>query len=111
MRHGPLRDSGTGVNDNDVLIQFGSTDDDVGDFASWEFQCIAGAADVIVSLDGTNWSNPISLADLGAITSDPVVVMAAGRIYGIKDVSFQMLRVLQNGATAATVAVAAYTIS
>ena len=111
MRHGPLFRSGTGVSDNDVIIQLGSTGDNVSDFNTWLFQCVAGAADVTVSLDGTNWSNPVSLADLSAITSDPVIVMAAGKLYGIAGMHVKMLRVLQNGAVATTVAISASTNS
>jgi len=111
MRHGPLFRTGVGTGDNTVVLQFGSTDDDVSDFNTWLFQCVAGAADVVVSLDGTNWSDPVSLADLSAITSDPVIVMAAGKLYGISNMHVKMLRVLQNGGAAATVLLSASTNS
>lgn len=112
MRCGPLFKSGTGANDNDELIAFDGTDDNVSDFNTWHFQCVAGAADVFVTLDGTNWTTVgLSLADLGATVSDPVIVMAAGRLYGITNLHVKGLRVLQNGATAATVAMVAATNS
>ncbi len=107
----PFRKTGVGVSDNDELIAFDGTGDDVSGFNTWHFQCVAGAADVSVTLDGTNWTGPISLADLGAITSDPVIVMAAGRLYGITNLYVMGIRILQNGATAATVVMMASTNS
>jgi hypothetical protein len=65
-----------------------------------ELMSTAGAMDVVVSLDGTNFTTAaLSLADLGAITSDPVVVTAANRLYGFRG-KFAAIQVRQNGATA-----------
>lgn len=86
----------SGTNDNDVVIQT----DDVTAFNTFLLQSTGGAMDVFVSLDGTNYSTAaLSLTDLGATTSDPVVVTAANRTYGFRG-SFAAIRVLQNGAGA-----------
>lgn len=87
--------SGVGTNDNDVVIQTG----DISAYDEFLLQSTAGAMDVLVSLDGTNYATaPLSITDLGATTSDPVVVTAANRTYGFRG-TFALMRVLQNGAT------------
>jgi hypothetical protein len=87
--------SATGTNDNDVVIQ----SEDVSKWDTFQVMSTAGATDVFVSLDGTNYTTaPISLQDMGATTSDPVVVSAAGRMYGFRG-KFAKVKVLQNGAT------------
>jgi hypothetical protein len=96
---------GTGTNDNDVVIEFTNIS---GLTNTFMLMSTAGAMDVLVSLDGTNWSTvALSLTDLGATTSDPVNVTAANRIYAFRGL-FQGIRVLQNGATAVTGAVLRY---
>jgi len=91
--------TGTGVSDNDVIITSG----DMRPYDTFMVMSTAGAVDVYASLDGTNFNTaPLSLADLGATTSDPVVVTAPNRMYGFRG-KYQLIRVLQNGATAATV--------
>lgn len=97
--------TGSGTNDNDVVITF----EDVIDGAdTFMLQSTAGAMDVFVSLDGTNYSTAArSLSDLGAITSDPVLVTAAGRNYGFRG-KYKGIKVLQNGATAVVGAVLRY---
>lgn len=97
--------TGTGTNDNDVVITF----DDVVDGAdTFLLMSTAGAMDVFVSLDGTNFSTAaLSLTDMGAITSDPVLVTVANRVYGFRG-KFKAIRVLQNGITAVTAAVLRY---
>lgn len=88
--------SGVGVSDNDVVIQSG----DVSAYDEFLLQSTAGAMDVFVSLDGTNYSTAaLSITDLGATTSDPVVVTAANRTYGFRG-TFALIKVLQNGGTA-----------
>lgn len=85
-----------GVNDNDVVIE----NDSIERYEEFTLMSTAGAMDVFVSLDGTNYSTaPLSLADLGAITLDPVIVTAANRVYRFRGV-FKAVRVQQNGATA-----------
>jgi hypothetical protein len=87
---------GTGTNNNDVVIQT----NDVQRYNAFILLTTAGAVDVLVSLDGTNYSTePLSLIDFGATTQDPVIVTAAGRVYGFRG-KFKYIRILQNGATA-----------
>ena len=88
--------AGVGVNDNDVVIQT----EDVSGYREFSLQSTAGAMDVLVSLDGTNYTTaPLSMIDRGATTSDPVIVTAANRSYAFFG-TFHKLKVLQNGATA-----------
>jgi hypothetical protein len=87
--------AGSGTNNDDIVIQTG----DVSQYDEFILQATAGATDVLVSLDGTNYSTaPLSLVDLGAVTSDPVLVTAANRTYAFFG-TFALIRVLQNGAT------------
>jgi len=89
---------GTGVSDNDVIVQTG----DVSRYNLFMLSSTAGALDVFVSLNGTDYTTvALSLTDLGATTSDPVAVTAANRMYGFVG-SFAKIQVMQNGATAAT---------
>jgi hypothetical protein len=95
----------TGENDNDVLIEFTSN---VEAFDVFELMSTAGAMDVFVSLDGTNYTTAaLSLADLGATSTDPVIVTAANRMYGFRG-KYKKIKVLQNGATAVTAPVLRY---
>lgn len=88
--------AGTGASDNDVIVQ----SEDVSAYREFLLMSTAGALDVFVSLDGTNYATAqLSLIDLGANTSDPVLVTAANRVYGFFG-TFAKIRVLQNGATA-----------
>lgn len=88
--------NGSGVSDNDVVVQSG----DVSANDTFLLMSTAGAMDVFVSLDGTNYAaSALSLIDKGASTSDPVVVTAAGRVYGFKG-TYALIKVMQNGATA-----------
>lgn len=87
---------GTGASDNDIIVQTG----DVSRYDTFMLSSTAGALDVDVSLNGTDYTTaPLSLTDLGATTSDPVIVTAANRMYGFVG-SFAKIRVRQNGATA-----------
>lgn len=90
--------SGTGVNDNDVIFEITSNADQ---FDTWQLGCTAGAMDVFVSGDGTNYlSAAIALIDLGSTApSTAVVVTTAGGHYGIRG-RWKKIKVLQNGATA-----------
>lgn len=86
---------GLGENDNDVIVQA----DEILEYDTFQLMSTAGALDVVVSLDGENYSQaPYSLVDLGATSVDPVLVTVANRIYGFRG-RFKSLRVLQNGAT------------
>lgn len=89
---------GTGTNDNDVLF----TSDDILRYDACTVMSTGGAVDVFVSLDGTNYATAaLSLQDMGATSTDPVLVTAADRVYGFV-VKARRIRVLQNGATAAS---------
>jgi hypothetical protein len=61
-----------------------------------------GAVDVFVSIDGTNFTTaPLSLQDLGATTSDPVLVTTADRMYAVNG-KYVSILVQQAGMTAAS---------
>lgn len=93
-----LYTGGTGVSDNDVVVQT----DDVSAYNTFMIMTTAGAVDAFPSLDGTNYATAgVSLTDMGATTSDPVVVTAANRLYRFRG-TFKKIKVMQNGATAAT---------
>ena len=90
--------TGTGANDNDVVLTLDRADA----YDTFQILTTAGAVDVFVSLDGTNFATaPLSLSDLGATTSTPVLVTAANRVYGWRG-KYRKIRVLQNGASAVT---------
>lgn len=90
--------TGTGVNDNDLLLTVDETDG----FSAFMLMSSAGAVDVEITLDGTNWSTaPLSLQDFGAASLNPVLVTVAGRVYGFVG-KFRGVRIRQNGATGAT---------
>lgn len=89
------RATGSGTNNDDIVIAL----NDVLNYDTFMLMSTAGLMDVFVSLDGTNYAGPISLADFGAVTSDPVIVTAANRMYGFRG-KFQKIRVMQNGAAA-----------
>ncbi len=81
---------GNGDDDNDVVIQSGS----IIQFNTFIIMSTTGALDVTVSLDGTNYSTaPLSLTDMGAAASAPVIVTVANRVYGFKGY-FAKIRVL-----------------
>jgi len=93
-----IRYYGTGTNDNDVLFTTG----DLSRYDACTIMSTDGAVDVFVSLDGTNYASyALSLQDMGATSTDPVLVTAADRVYGFV-VKARRIRVLQNGATAAS---------
>ena len=88
--------TGTGTNDNDTVIEI---DQGLEFFDTFMLTSSAGAMDVFVDLDGEGYeSSALSLADLGATTTDPVIVTAAGRVYGFRG-KFEKVKVLQNGVT------------
>jgi len=90
-----------GVSDNDVVIDT----EDVMNFDTFELSSTAGAMDVFISHDGANFNTAArSLADLGAATTNPVLVTVAGRSYGFRGI-VKKIRVRQNGATAVANAV------
>lgn len=87
-----------GVSDNDVLVTTG----DVSRYNSFMLISTAGAMDVFVSVDGTNYATAaLSLQDMGATTTNPVLVTVANRAYGFRGL-FRKIKVLQNGVTGVT---------
>ncbi len=86
---------GVSTDDNEVVLQSGS----IIQYNTFIIMSTAGAMDVTVTLDGTNYSTaPLSLSDLGAAASAPVIITVANRIYGFKGY-YAKIRVLQNGST------------
>ena len=88
---------GSAANDDDLLF----TATNSLRYDACMLMSTAGAVDVETTLDGTNWSAPMSLQDLGATSVDPVVVTAADRMYAVLG-RYMGIRVRQNGATAAS---------
>lgn len=90
--------AGTGVNDNDPVFELAA---DAEYFDTWQLGSTAGAMDVFVSGDGTNYmASALALIDLGSTApSTAVVVTTAGGNYGIRG-RWKKIKVLQNGATA-----------
>lgn len=98
-----IRYFGSGGNANDVLFATGDLPYD-----SFLLMSTAGAVQVYGSLDGINFSSaPISLQDMGAVTTAPVIVTAAGRIYGFRG-RFLAIEVTQNGALASAASMIAW---
>ena len=86
-----------GVNDEDLCIETS----DVTRFNTFMLSNTAGAVKVLVN-DGQQWQTaPLSLADLGATDTNPVLLTAPDRQYGFRGF-YKAIRVLQEGATAAT---------
>lgn len=99
MNQSPMiKMGGAGVNDNDVVFDIS---DNAELFDTWQIGSTAGALDVFVSGDGTNYQTAaLALIDLGSTApSTAVTVTAAGGNYGIKG-RWKGIRVLQNGSTA-----------
>ncbi len=87
---------GLGVNNNDIVCVIS----DASQLDTFTCMITAGAADISVSLDGVNFSGPLSLQDLAAASTTPVLVMAANRIYGFAG-PFAVVRMLQVDGTPA----------
>ena len=99
MNQSPMiKVGGSSADDNDVVFDIS---DNAELFDTWQLGSSAGAMDVFVSGDGTNYqSAALALIDLGSTApSTAVVVTEAGGNYGIKG-RWKGIRVLQNGSTA-----------
>ena len=82
-----------GTGDNAVVIQTES----IERFTEFTLMSTAGAMDVFPSLDGSNFATaPLSLADLGSVVTDPVLVTIANRIYRFRGI-YKAIKVQQNG--------------
>lgn len=93
--------TGTSASDNELAL----TATGVEGFSLFQIMTTAGAVDVEVTLDGSNWSTVVmALEDQGATASTTyVVVTAANRLYQFKG-KFAGVRLRQNGATGVTLA-------
>ncbi len=97
-----LWSGGASDDNNEVFIQTA----DVTQYNTFLILSTAGAMDVTVNFGVDTQATPVdiystaplSLTDLGATTSAPVIVSVAGRVYGFKGY-FRKIRILQNGAT------------
>lgn len=90
-----VRYTNTTTEDNEVAFTTG----DISRFNTFMLMSATGTVDVLVSLDGTNFSTAAhSLIDQGATDTAPVIVTVAGRVYGFRG-KFRKIKVLQNGAT------------
>lgn len=89
--------TGTGVNANDILF----TTPSVEQHNIFTLMSTAGAVQVLVSLDGTNFSTaPLALEDQGATAVTTYVLLtAANRVYKFIG-KYRVIRVTQNGASA-----------
>ena len=89
--------SGSCSEDNEVLIETG----DVSRYTECSIMSTTGAVDVLVSIDGTTYGTAhVSLIDLGATDTAPVLVTAALRYYAFPLVGgVRRVRVIENGAT------------
>src|SRR6185369_12155510 len=96
-RNATVAFTGTGTNANDVLF----TTPSVEQHSLFTLMSTAGAVQVLVSLDGTNFSTaPLSMVDAGSTSfTTAVIVTAAARVYQFEG-KIRVIRVTQNGATA-----------
>jgi hypothetical protein len=85
-----------GTNAADILVETG----DISPMDMFTLMCTAGAFQVFVSLDGTNFTtDPLSLSDLGGTSTDPVLLGAPNRLFGFAG-AYRAVRVEQINATA-----------
>lgn len=86
---------GSCTDDNEVLLTTG----DMTRYDACMLMSTTGSVDVVASIDGTNYSTaPISLVDMGATNTDPVLATVALRVYAFA-AKFLRIRVVQTGAT------------
>lgn len=89
--------TGAGVNANDVLF----TTAPIEKHALFTLMSTAGAVQVLVSLDGVNFSTaPLAMEDQGATAMTTYVLLTAAlRVYKFSG-KFRVIKVTQNGAAA-----------
>lgn len=90
-----------GVKNGDVLY---TSPADITDFSGAVIECVAGTAEVQVSIDGTNWvaaTAAVLLHDATAVTTF-IATIAAGKVGQLKG-RYRRIRVRQNGASATTI--------
>ncbi|MGH8266630.1 MAG: hypothetical protein ACRETH_09025 [Steroidobacteraceae bacterium] len=89
---------GIGVNTGDIVVQT----TDASRFDEYMLMSTAGAMAVFVTIDGTNYTTaPLSLIDLGATSTAPVLLTVALRMYAFFG-NYKFVQVQQTGATAVT---------
>lgn len=89
-------------NDNEVLV----TTSNLTGYKSCTVMSTAGVVDIVASLDSTNYSTAaLSLIDMGATDTAPVLVTVVDRIYSFPLAGIRYIRVIQNGATDAAASV------
>lgn len=82
--------------DNEVLV----TTSNLTGYKSCTVMSTAGVVDIVASLDGDNYSTaPLSLIDMGATDTAPVLVTVVDRVYSFPLAGIRYIRVLQNGTT------------
>ena len=82
----------SGVNDNDIAIET----EDISRVEIFQVSCNSGSFDVFV-YDGNQWlTAPLSIADLGATSVDPVIVGVGLRAYGFRGF-WSKIRIRQAG--------------
>jgi len=92
-----VRYFGTGANDEDLVV----TAQNTVQFDHCMLMSATGTVDVEVTIDGTTWTTAaLSLQDLGATSSDPVLITAALRMYAVNG-RYLGIRLRQEGAAAA----------
>lgn len=98
MSTGVLRRLGATTSDNEAVFEITSNGDQ---YDTWQLGSSAGAMDVFVSGDGTNYlSAAVALVDLGSTTpATAVIETTAGGHYGIRG-RWPKIIVRQKGATA-----------
>lgn len=89
--------TGTGTNDNDLLF----TTSNVEKHSMFTLMSTAGAVDVEISLDGTNFSTAaLAMEDQGATANGTyAIVTVAARVYKWMG-KYRVVRIRQNGVTA-----------
>lgn len=90
---------GTGVNDGDTLFET----EELSTFDGFMLQSTVGSVKVraLLRVSGTYTTVDMGLQDLCSVATDPVLSTTAGKVYGVVG-NFHSLKILQNGATAAT---------
>jgi hypothetical protein len=99
-----LEQTGTGTGDNTVLFTSG----DLSSYNVHMIQASAGVVDVEVSLDGTTYTPAagIALEDMGSVApTTRVLVTVSTGVYMLRG-KYKSIRLVQNGATAATAVLA-----
>lgn len=103
-----LLNTGTGTTDNSILF----TATSMTPYQKHVIHCTAGTVDVEVSLNGTTWTssatNPMAMLDMNATASNTYVLTVASGKVALLEGKFASIRVLQNGATAATASMGSY---